>query len=384
MPRTILFVVNEALFFTTHRAPVARAMRDRGFTVHVAAPFEAQAIAAIARDGFHFHAIPLARSGRNPLAELQLLWAIFNLMRQLRPDVAHLVSMKPVLWGGIAARLARAPAVISAVTGLGYLFIRRGLAASAQRALVMALYALALGHRNACVIFQNADDRALFLDRRLVDPARVVMIPGCGVDLDEFRQTPEPEGVPVVLFPARLIADKGVNEFVEAAKILRGEGLAARFVLAGRTDPDNPTDLGEPRLRQLLHDGVLEWIGYSTTMPATLSRAHIVCLPSYREGLPRVLIEAAACGRAIVATDVPGCRGIVREGENGLLVPARDAPALAQALRRLILDRELRVRLGRAGRALAEKEFSVERFVELSLEAYRAVLPAGELEARHP
>jgi glycosyltransferase involved in cell wall biosynthesis len=379
MPRKLLFIVNEARFFLTHRVPVARAMRAQGFEVHVAAPFDRPAVADIEREGFIFHAIPLARGARNPVGELRLWFAIFSLIRRVRPDLLHLVSMKPVLWGGMVARLLGVPAVIFAITGLGFLFIREGFAARTQRAAVKRLYALALAHPNSSVIFQNPDDRQLFVGNRLVDEAQIVTIPGCGVDLNEFQMRPEPEGPPVVLFPARLIADKGVNEFVEAAQILHGDGVAARFVLAGRTDPDNPTDLGEPRLRRLLHDGVLEWIGYSTTMPATLAASNIVCLPSYREGLPRVLIEAAACGRAIVATDVPGCREIVRAGVNGLLAAPKDGRALAAAIRRLIDDCELRRAMGKAGRELAVAEFSVERFVELSLAAYRSLLPGGAL-----
>jgi glycosyltransferase involved in cell wall biosynthesis len=379
MAKRLLFLVNEALFFTTHRMPIGLAMRDAGFEVHVAAPFDAAGVAQIEASGLRFHAIPLARGGRDPLAELRLLAACFRLIRRLRPDLVHHVSMKPVIWGGLASRLLGVPAAVHAITGLGYLFIREGAAAAAQRAVLKRLFRFALDHPNARAIFQNPDDRALFLDARLVAPERTAMIAGCGVNLREFAAAPEPAGDTVVMFPARLIGDKGVNEFIAAARRLKADGVAARFVLVGRTDPENPTDAGEATVRAWVAEGVVEWWGYATDMPATLAKAHIVCLPSYREGLPRGLIEAAATARAIVTTDVPGCRDVVRDGENGLLVPVRDAAATAAAIRRLIEDAGLRRRLAARGRAIAEAEFSVEKFVADSLAVYRALLPAGAL-----
>ena len=239
------------------------------------------------------------------------------------------------------------------------------------------LYAFALNHRNAGAVFQNPDDLQLFLDGRLVDPNIVAMIKGCGVNMTEFAPTPEPDDEPIVLFPARIIGDKGVNEFVEAARILKGRGVNARFVLAGRTDADNPTDIGEAGIRAWEKEGLVEWAGFSSAMAATLNEAHIVCMPSYREGLPRVLIEAAACSRAIVTTDVPGCREVVRDGANGILVPVRDGAATADAIARLLDDDELRRRMGARGREIAMDEFSVEDFVERSLDAYARVLPRG-------
>lgn len=377
--RRILYLGHEALFFTTHRLPVALAMRDAGFEVHVAAPHDDAGAERIAAAGLTFHPIPLQRGGRNPLAEARLLAAISYIVGQVEPVLVHHVSMKPVVWGGIATRLLGVPAVVHAVTGLGYLFIRSGPAAWAQRQAVKALYRFALGHRNGRVIFQNGDDRDLFLRHRLVKRERVVMIRGCGVDMAEFHPAPEPEGPPVVLFPARLIGDKGLNEFMAAVEILHARQVDARFVLVGRHDPQNPTGIGADRIAAWQQRGLVEVRGYSSDMPATLAAAHIVCLPSYREGLPRTLIEAAACGRAIVTTDVPGCREVVRHGENGLLVPPRDGAALAEALAELIADPARRRAMGARGRAIAEAEFSVQRFVSESLDCYRAVLPVGLL-----
>lgn len=376
--RRLLIVVQEALFFTTHRLPVGRAMRDRGWEVHVAAPADPALAAQLAGEGFHVHAIPLRRGGLNPLAELGLLLALVRLFLALRPRLLHLVSIKPVIWGGIAARLACVPAVAHAITGLGFLFIRQDTKARLLRSLLMPLYRFALGHRNSLTIFQNGDDLAEFRQRGLLSRPQV-MIRGCGVDMTRFAEQPEPAGDIIVMFPARLLGDKGIREFVGAAESLKKSGAAARFVLVGRADPDNPTDVGEAQIKAWVDAGIVETWGFATDMPGMLARAHIIVLPSYREGLPRGLIEAAAIGRAIVTTDAPGCREVVRHEENGLLVPVGDTPATAAAIDRLLRDADLRRRLAKRGRAIAVAEFSVEQFVTESLAAYDMLLkPRGE------
>lgn len=380
-PPRLLLLMNEALFFVTHRMPVAVAAREQGFEVHVAAPYMERPVEAIRAQGFHYHDIPLDRGNLRPGAELALIAAFYRLLREVRPDLMHAVAMKPVVYGGALARLVGVPAVVLAVTGLGYLFLRRGLRMALTRAIVKRLYRYALAHPNGRAIFQNPDDLDLFVSGGLVDADATVMIKGCGVDLDEYRDTPEPEGEITVMFPARIIGDKGVREFVAAARILRAEGVAARFVLVGRNDPQNPTNVAEDEIRRWEQAGLVEWWGFSEAMPATLARAHIVCMPSYREGLPRGLIEAAACARPIVSADVPGCREVVREGENGFLVAARDGEATAAAIRKLVGDGALRRRMGARGREIAAAEFSVEHFVGDHLALYRRVL--GEPPPTH-
>lgn len=378
MSRRLLIVVQEALFFTTHRLPVGLAMQHRGWEVHVAAPADAAIAAQLRAQGFHVHPIPLARGARDPLAELRLLIAMLRLIRRLRPALLHLVSIKPVIWGGLAARLLDTPAVVHAITGLGFLFIRQDGRTGLLRRLIERLYAYALGHSNSIAIFQNGDDLALFEAKQMVRPGHWTLIRGCGVDMQAFPAQPEPAidsgNPPVVMFPARLLGDKGVREFAQAARMLKAAGRAARFVLVGRRDPDNPTDIGEDVLRGWIADGTVEYWGFAEDMPAMLARAHIVVLPSYREGLPRGLIEAAATARAIVTTDVPGCREVVRDGENGLLVPLRDAEATAAAIAHLLDDPALRRQMAARSRMIAESEFSVERFVAESLAAYEHVL----------
>lgn len=383
MARRLLIIVHEALFFTSHRLPIGLAMRDRGWEVHVAAPADPAVQARLAELGITMHPIPLTRGGMNPWAELKLVAALYALIRRIDPVLVHHVSLKPVLWGGLASRLARVPAAVHAITGLGFLFTigegRESAKLRLLRAIVQRLYRFSLRHRNSLAIFQNPDDLALFESFAMVRPAHWRMIKGCGVDMQAFPARPEPaDEPPVAMFPARLLGDKGVNEFVTAAEILRQEGVPARFVLVGRRDPDNPTDIGEEKLQGWIESGLVEYWGYSTDMAGSLAKANLIVMPSYREGLPRGLIEAAATQRAIVTADVPGCREVVRHEQTGLLVRVRDAADTAQAMRRLLRDKAERARLAANGRAMAEAEFSVEHFVAESLKVYAAVLqPIG-------
>ena len=374
--RRLLFLVNEALFFTTHRMPVAQAAQQHGYEVHVAAPYEAGPAAIIADQGFTYHPIPLVRSGTSIAGELKLMVAFWRLIGAVKPHLTHHVAMKPVAYAGCLARLRRVPAVVHAVTGLGYLFIRDNLATRIQRALIMALFRIALGHRRGRVIFQNPDDLALFAERGLVDPAVATIIRGTGVDMARFKPgTAQDRGRVTVMFPARIIGDKGIHEFIHAARQLTAAGVAADFVVVGRTDPINPTAVSEAIVRQWEREGIIAWWGFHDDMSETLPRADIVCMPSYREGLPRVLIEAAACGLPMVSTDVPGCREIVHDGENGYLVPPRDGPATADAIARLVADPHERRRMGENSRAMALRDYAVDDFVARTLAVYAQVAP---------
>lgn len=373
----LLYLMNEALFFTTHRMPVALAASARGFEVHVAAPYEAEHVATIEHNGFAFHDIPLQRGGQSLLGELRLFLACWRLIGRLRPRLVHHVAMKPILYGGLASRLRGVPGVVHAVTGLGHLFVREDRAARLLRRIVLGLYRLALGHGNARAIFQNRDDLAMFVERGLVAPGIARLIRGTGVDMVAFHPAPALPWPAVVLFPARILGDKGVHEFVAAARQLKAAGTAARFVLVGRRDLANPTDVPEETLRGWVAEGLVEWWGFRRDMPEVLRQATIVCMPSYREGLPRGLIEAAATGLPMVATDVPGCREIVEHEANGLLVPPRDAAATASALGRLIGDPELCRRQGAEARRRARRDYAVEDFVAATLALYRELSPCA-------
>lgn len=369
----LLFIVNDASFFVSHRLPLARAAFEQGSEVHVAARPDRD-VDDILAAGLIFHPIAFDRTGLTPWREIRALAELGRLIRQVRPNLIHSITIKPVLYGGLLARLLNVPAFIAAVSGQGRMFDRNVPSLDWTRRLILPFYRTALGHLNGRVIFQNPDDRRDYVARGLVCADRTVLIHGSGVDPARFSQAPEAAGDPVVLLPARLLWAKGVREFVEAARRLREEGSKARFVLAGDPPAGDPSAVPENQLRAWHQEGVVEWWGYQKDMPAVHSRACIVCLPSsYREGIPKALIEAASCGRPIVTTDTPGCREICRHGENGLLVPKHDVEALVSALRRLLADPGLRQSMGAAGRSLVGKEFSLAKVIEQTLNVYSAL-----------
>jgi len=373
MSPTLLFVVNVDWFFLSHRLPIALEAMRQGYQVHIATGLTDKQ-GELQRNGLVVHPLALDRSSAglgNAWRTMVQLWRIF---RAVRPDLVHLVTIKPVLLGGLVARLAGVPAVVAAVSGLGFVFVAKGVKASARRWLVGGLYRLALGHHNLKVIFQNPDDRASLARLAHLPRRKVAMIRGSGVDLTQYGVMPTPPGMPVVVLAARLLADKGVLEFVQAARLLRQRGCNARFVLVGTLDTANPTSFTDADVTAWVHDGVVEWWGHRADMPQVLAATQLVVLPSYREGLPKILIEAAACGRAVVTTDVPGCRDAIDPGITGVLVPVRDAAALANAMETLI-DNPLRCQaMGDAGRALAEKAFDVRQVVAAHLQIYQELI----------
>lgn len=368
-----MFVVNVDWFFLSHRLPIALEAIRQGYQVHIATGLTDK-LGELERNGLVVHPLVLDRSSAglgNAWRTMEQLWRIF---RTVRPDVVHLVTIKPVLLGGLVARLAGVPAVVAAVSGLGFVFMARGAKAAVRRWLVGLLYRVALGHGNAKVIFQNADDLRSLAKVAHLPAAKVAMIRGSGVDLARYARAPLPDGVPVVVLAARLLADKGVLEFVRAARQLKQRGCEARFVLVGTVDTANPTSFTEAEVSAWVDEGVVEHWGHRADMPQVLASAHLVVLPSYREGLPKVLVEAAACGRAVVTTDVPGCRDAIASGVTGVLVPVRDAVALANAMEVLINDPARCQVMGDAGRVLAEKAFDMRQVVAAHLQIYQELV----------
>jgi len=318
--------------------------------------------------------MPISRKGLNPFEDWRTLRFLRRTYARLKPDLVHHVTIKPVLYGSIAARLVGGIAVVNAISGLGYVFTSRDLRARILRPLVRMTYRLALGQRQSRTVFQNPDDLNDFVRMGLVQDGQAVLIRGSGVDVSAFHPTPEPSGPPVVLLASRMLWDKGVKEFVEAARLIRARSQAPRFVLVGQPDVGNPAAIPVAQLEAWTAEGSVEWWGQRDDMPSVLSSATIVVLPSYGEGLPKVLIEAAAAARPVVATDVRGCREIVRPDINGSLVSARDSVTLAREIERLLDAPDLRARYGRAGRRLAETEFAESVIVEQTLAVYRQLL----------
>lgn len=372
---TLLFVVNRARWFLSHRLPIAERARHEGFHVHVATP-ASEFTSDIVQRGFHWHRIRLSRGGRNPLAELQTLSDLISLYRRLRPDIVHHVTMKPVLYGTMAARITGVPAVVNGMTGLGHLFLGTRPSDRLLRRIVGVGFGLAVRHANMRVLVQNPDDLDLLVRSGWLERRETVLI-ASGVDTDVFypRDRSGENGLPTVLFPARLLRTKGLVEFIEAAKKLRAKGVRARFLLAGSHDPQNPTSVSVDKLRTWARDAEIEYLGDRSDMPELFRATDIVCLPSHREGMPKVLLEAAASGVAIVTTETAGCRDVVSHGTNGLLVPVGGVDELASALERLINDRETRTLMGRRGRERAVEEFSSRHLAERTLAIYRALLP---------
>lgn len=368
-PRRLLYVFPLALNLRAHWAARVRAAAVN-YDVHVAVPID-ETIRNLDLGNIVLHDISQRRGFPSPLAEWRYFLSIFRLIRRLRPQILHAVTIRPVIYGGIAARLMRVPALVLSITGLGYVFIGREVRARLLRPFAEFAYAHALHHRNAVAIFENADDRDLFVHRNLVMPDRTRVWVGGGVDLDALRASAEPDDAsPLVVLPARLLVDKGVREFVEAARSLRASFPGIRFALVGDVDPGNPATLSKAEIEGWVREGVVESWGWREDIPDIIRSAAIVCLPSYREGAPMALIEAAAMGRAVVATDVPGCRQVVVDGKTGILVPARDPRALAAALSLLLSDAALRQRMGRAARHHAEKHFSARLARDRLLELY--------------
>jgi len=370
----LLYLVTEDWYFCSHRLPVARAARDAGFEVVVATRVTDHG-PQIEAEGFKLVPIHLSRRSTDPLRELESIAELLRVYRRERPDVVHHVAVKPVLYGSVVARLSGVGATVNALAGMGYIFSSKRLRARLLRPFVVGAYRIALNRRSSRLILQNPDDAALLRELGVVrDAAHLEIIRGSGVDMTAYPVRPEPRGEPLVVLPGRMLWDKGVGEFVEAARLLRARGVRARFALVGGSDPENPATIPDAQLRAWREEGVVECWGFREDMPDVLASAHVVCLPSYREGLPKALIEAASCGRPIVATDVPGCREIVRHEDNGLLVPVREAAPLADALERLIADPDLRARLGARGRERVMNEFSEEHVIAATLRLYRELV----------
>lgn len=373
----ILYVVNNAAFFCSHRLPLAVAARAAGhevalFTGQAGSPtLEADALNELERLRIP-HAVTSFRSGgMDLLSEVRGLFELVVKMRRWRPDLVHCASPKGLLYGGLAARLAGCPSLVLAISGMGSLFTGKAVGHQAwMRRAYSAVVRIAYSHPRRRVIVQNSDDKALVLKAGLAQDKDLRLIPGSGVPLGRYVDLPLDGRQEIVVLPARMLKDKGVEEFVEAARRVREAGSRWRFILVGTADYDNPSAVPESQIRSWVDEGAVEWWGHRTDMENVLGQASIVCLPSYREGMPKVLLEAAAAGCAVVTTDAIGCRDAIVPGRTGDLVPVADAGALAQTLSCLIMDPVRRQAYGVAGRELARSRFDLEAVVLATLAIY--------------
>jgi glycosyltransferase involved in cell wall biosynthesis len=371
----LLFLVTEDWYFWMHRLSLARAARDAGYEVIVATRVGEHGD-RIEGEGFRLEPLAWVRGSRNPLRLIGETLAVIRLYRRLRPDLVHHVSLKPVIVGSIAALFRPGQASVNAFTGLGYVFTSDSLPARILAAALTPLLRFVLNRPRNVVLAENSDDRQTIIRRFRVAERAVVLTRGSGVDLDRFKPLPAPENgtCPVVACAARMLWSKGIGDLVEASRILARRGIAHRLLLAGRPDPENPESVPEAKLREWTHTGEVEWLGHVEDVVAVWARADIAVLASAREGLPLSLAEAAACGRPLVATDVPGCRDIVQPGRNGLLVPVRNPERLASALARLLADAPERERMGRASAAIAREGFSARAANAIALDIYGSLV----------
>jgi glycosyltransferase involved in cell wall biosynthesis len=373
--KKILFIVNVDWFFVSHRLPIALEAIKHGFEVHIATA-TTNKLNFLEGNGLIVHPLKLHRSNSGIGILLSEFLEIFSVIRTVSPDILHLVTIKPVLFGGIAARLAGTHAVVSAVSGLGFVFVDRGVVALLRRKVASLFYRLALGQPGQRFIFQNTNDRAVLSKLARLSPEQSILIPGSGVNLSLYNGKKIPDNPPIIMLAARLLADKGVREFVLAAELVKRSKPHVRFVLVGAVDLLNPASIQQSELDKWDRDGVVELWGERDNMEQVLSLSKIVVLPSYREGFPKVLIEAAACGRAVITTNVPGCRDAIVNGVTGLLVPVKCVSELSDAILSLLENPNRCKKMGNAGRKLAEKRFDIRQVVERHMKIYRELLKA--------
>ncbi len=371
--KKILYFVTEDWYFCSHRLPLALAAKNAGYDVVVVTRVREHGD-VIRTAGLKLIPLELDRTARGLLAQLRTVQNLISIYKKEKPDIVHHVAMMPVIYGSLAAKLTRIPAVVNALTGLGYVFTSSHIKARVIKFIISISFRYLLRGNYYRTIFQNPDDRDLFCGSGVIEKKNTVLIRGSGVDTDKFSPANSVDNQePVVMLASRMLWDKGVGEFVESAKNLDLEGIKARFLLVGEGDSGNRNAVPADQLKKWHDEKVIELQGRCKNMAAIFSKVDIVCLPSYREGVPLVLIEAAACGKPIVTTDVPGCREIVRHNENGILVPKKNVDALTSALRNLIADKSLRIKMGKKGREIACNEFSIEHVVSTTLEVYKAL-----------
>jgi len=395
--KIVLFAPSDAYLFN-FRGALAAALHSAGHEVLMVAPdgpfgerFEAL--------GYRWCPAPMERAGMNPFKELWLIVWLSRLLRRERVDLVHGFIIKGAVYGSLAGRAAGVSGRVASITGMGYLFLHHGLWSRVLRGLVRILFRIAFSGSAVRVVVQNRDDLALFRDERLARSEILEMIPGSGVDCERFAPEAGRAGsgdavarsastaVPFrVLLPARLLWHKGLAEYLGASRILQAQGRQVRFLLAGAPDESNPTSVSQATVRAWDEQGLIEWLGYVEDMPSLYRSVDAVVLPSYREGLPKVLVEGAATALPLVTTDVPGCREVVVEGQDGLLVPVKDPQALATAIAQLQDDPALRWRLGKAARSKALLQFDssivIKRFFQIYSDLCADFAPGAAADAR--
>ena len=372
----LFFIVSEDKSFWSHRLSLALSAIDAGYDVTLVSNFN-KLESKIKNRGVNVININFVRSSKHPFTDLKNIFKLIFILRKEKPDIIHNVALKTILIASIAGLFSKKMVIINAFTGLGYVFSSDQLHAKLIRFFIKPIFKLLFRRSNYWTIFQNPDDMNLFERLGLINLNQSTLIRGSGVETNKFIQSDDLNKIPVVMLASRMLWDKGVGEFVEVAKRAYKNKINAEFMLVGGIDNDNPMSIPLSTLKQWVSNGDVQWKGHSDNMPDMLASASIVCLPSYREGLPKVLLEAAAIGRPLIASDGPGCREIVRDKYNGLLVKMRDADSLYEAVLMLVNNREMRETMGRNSRTLVETELSTTIINTQTIELYRRVVNAS-------
>lgn len=369
MVKKILFVINADWFFVSHFLPVGLEAVKRGYEVHIACDVTNKK-EYLENLGFLVHPLLITRSGRNIKTELITIFQIYKTIKRINPFLIEFFTIKPNLYGGIVSKFFPIRKKIFYITGLGYIFMSRGLKGFIVKTLIKKFYKFAISGKTSLVITENYHDKELMYSLNALKQNQIKIIKGAGVNLSHYEYIGEDNKNLKVVMACRLLKDKGVFEFTEAAKILKAKYKEVEFDLYGDIDPGNPTSLTENDIDNIKKEGFVKVKGFSSDIAQIFAISNIIVLPSYREGMPKVLIEAAACGRAIVTSDVPGCKEAIVPNQTGLLCKPRNIFSLSLAIEKLILDKNLRNKMGQAGRILAEKEYDVENIVAKHFKLY--------------
>lgn len=376
--KRILFILNVDWFFVSHRLPIARELIAQGYEVHIATTITDKR-ELLEQEGLIVHPTKIRRGSKNPFDLYRSFSDLLRIIRDVQPDILHLITPKAVILGGIAARVAKLPRVVIAISGLGSTFVGQNIRATFQRKVIEFLYRQALRQKKLKVIFQNLNDKEIIQDISRLHDDEMEVLTGSGVDLTQFRSDPVKGDIPIIMFAGRLLHEKGVLEFVETARRFRSNlnkpDKSPKFALVGMPDPDNPSSVTATEIEGWVNEGAIEYWGHINDMPSALSQASVFIYPSYYgEGLAKVLLEAAAAGRAVITTDKPGCREAIIDGETGILVPTKNVPAIVEALEKLLNDPDTRHEMGHAGRKLAEQKFDIKLIVKKHMDIYSDLL----------
>lgn len=376
MTHKLMYIINVDWYFVLHWLDRAKAAQKAGYEVHIVmAPTKKGHQATLENLGLFVHEIPLGRKNLAPPRELRTIRAIHKVIQQQKPDIVHSVTIKPNIYAGMVCRLYSTKNIAS-ITGLGTTLSssNSGLLAISSHA-IKYLYRIAFGGRLCHVLFENRDDLQLMVSSKIIKRAQATYIPGAGVDTTKYQTQVEPPSPVKILFAARLLRNKGLFDLVEAVQHIKTHNSSVELLVAGIVDNDAHGTIPIVQLEKWQDEGLIRWLGQIDDMPDLIHGVHILCLPTqYGEGVPRILIEGAACGKPLVATNVQGCREIIIDGENGILVTPGNREELISALQRLIDDPETRAVMGKRGRKLVENQYSDEIVISKTLDIYKQCL----------